>query len=73
MPEIISIAEYYSWKSNGENFILYMNGIGWPQDGVFMTLLSTLGYRFYERDGLTVIQKWPEYAESALSVLICEL
>ena len=66
------IADYLR-NSNGENFILYMDAIGWPQDGAFTTLLSTVGYYFNEKDGRIVIQKRSEWAASALSVLICEL
>ena len=58
---------------NAEHFVEYMNEIGWQQDGAFTTLLSTMGYRFDEKDGRVVTRKSPERAASALSLLICEL
>ena len=53
-----------------------MNEIGWPQDGAFMTLLSTVGHRFDEKGGRMVIPR-PVILRidlgSSLSVLIFEL
>ena len=69
------IAEYLQ-NLNGENFIQYMNEIGWPQDGAFMTLLATVGHHFDEKDGRMVMRR-PRIIRvelgSSLSVLIFEL
>ena len=65
----------YLWDSNGENFIEYMDAIGWPQDGAFTTLLSTVGHYFDEKDGRMATRKpeiWFGHG-SSLSVLIFEL
>ena len=67
------MAEYYSRNMNGENFIQYMGEIGWPQDGEFAILLSAMGYHFYEKDGRMAIRTLPDWAASALSVLLSEL
>ena len=52
-----------------------MNEIGWPQDGAFTTLLSTVGYYFDEKDGRMVIRRAGLWSDpgSGLSVLIFEL
>ena len=58
---------------NAEDFAEVMDEIGWSKDGTFVTLLSTMGYYFCERDGRLVAEKdWWLVAE-ALSLLIFEL
>ena len=62
---------------NGENFTRYMDEIGWPQDGAFTTLLSTMGHYFDETDGRMVIRGLGVWSApvpgSSVSVLIFEL
>ena len=60
---------------NGRNFIEYMDEIGWPQDGAFKSLLSTVCYHFDEKDGRMVIRDSQAWADpgASLSVLILEL
>ena len=59
---------------NAEHFVEYMNEIGWPQDGTFVTLISTMGYHFCKRDGRVVTRKWDEFKVApVLSLLISEL
>ena len=59
---------------NALHFVEYMNKIGWPQDGTFVTLLSTMGYHFRERDGRVVTREWDEFQVAlVLSLLIFEL
>ena len=52
-----------------------MNEIGWPQDGAFVTLLSTVGYYFDEKGSRMVIRMAGSGSDpaSGLSVLILEL
>ena len=51
----------------------YMDEIGWPQDGTFVTLLLTFGYRFHEKDGRIVTHRPWTWTAEALSILILEL
>ena len=63
----------YFTSLSSEDFIFYMNQIGWPQGGVFSTLLSTVGYGFREENGLMVSQAKANKVEDALTLLIFEL
>ena len=59
---------------DADSFVEYMNEIGWPQGGTFVTLLSTVNYHFYEKDGrMTTTRRWGTKVAPALSVLISEL
>ena len=58
---------------NTRHFIEYMNKIGWPQDGTFVTLLPTLGYHFRKWDGRIVTRRLWIWTAEALSILIFEL
>ena len=58
---------------NSYRFIDYMNRIGWPQGGMFSTLLSTVGYDFHEENGLMVPKADLGCVEEALIGLILEL
>ena len=57
------------------NFVHCMNSIGWPRDGEFVKLLSTLDYRFYNLGGgrLVITRRYDVQAVFALSLLIFEL
>ena len=59
---------------NASRFVdYYMNEIGWLQNGTFVTLLSTMGYHFYEINGRVISRKDHFRVAPALSVLISEL
>ena len=58
---------------NGDYFIEYMNQIGWPQGGMFSTLLSTVGYDFHEENGFMVSKAREYKVADALTLLIFEL
>ena len=49
------------------------NRIGWPRDGTFLTLLSTVGYDFHEKNGLMVPKAGKNKVKDALVLLILEL
>ena len=50
-----------------------MNWIGWPQGGMFSTLLSTVGYEFHKENGLMVPKAEKNKVKDALVLLILEL
>ena len=51
----------------------YLNTVGWPKDGIFITLLSTVGYYFREKGGRIATVKPDNHVGRALSVLIFEM
>ena len=55
------------------DFAWYMDYIGWPRHGAFVTLLSTMGHRFHKRGSPGFALRDPSQAAQTLTILIFEL
>ena len=50
-----------------------MDTVGWPNDGIFSMLLSSVGYDFDQARARLVETKYDARADEALTLLIFEL
>ena len=72
--------EYYEsspvWARDFTSIFISRDGpytIGWPQDGMFTILLSSLGHNFNEKKGRMVALKGSQEIGVALNLLIFNL
>ena len=57
----------------GLEYADHMNEVGWLLNGVFTTLLSSVGSSFYQKEGRMKISRGIEDTSEALAALISEL
>ena len=58
---------------DASDFIGYMDTVGWPTDGTFSELLSSVGYDFDQAKARIIEPKYDARADEALTLLIFEL
>ena len=60
-------------SDKGLGYIMHMDRVGWPLDGAFLHLLSSVGSSFYQEEGRVRISRGTAETSEALVVLICDL